>query len=97
MMQIDFLLDMINKIFNKYLSMSWDNRQDSTILNAGRLYYHCFLKGIQAGSVIGLLSIAPLLIRRNFNAEKMATRIAYSSLTGVTLSLGMCTAKVLSW
>ena len=52
------------------MDRNWDNRDSSAGLNATRLYWHCFNKGIQLGSVIGGGAVLPIICANNWRTNK---------------------------
>jgi hypothetical protein len=82
---------------------TWTNKDYPMWKNAAYLYQHCFLKGIQLGSVIGVVAANPirkLLAARKgvpYDIVSFAKTQNYSVLGGIIVGIGMCTMKVVKW
>jgi hypothetical protein len=81
----------------------WTNIHDSKELNFARLTWHCFKKGVQLGSVIGVTIFTPIILVRN---RKTATPFCFRKILkfqalgiglGTLISLGMMLGKYSSW
>lgn len=78
-------------------------RADSELLNGARLMRHVLIKGFQAGSVVGIATVLPLLaFRRRRQAGSLASgavpsllsAMGTSAVVGVALSGALGAAKV---
>ena len=80
----------------------WDNTNDSMTKNAARLYFHLIEKGFQAGGVVGLGLVLPILAYRRRGGKNSVNSLlraqGTSSLVGVgTTCLLMGPMKISKW
>lgn len=82
---------------------TWTNIDDPESLNFARLAWHCGVKGVQLGAVVGTAVVTPLTIflaARNkvpINYGLISRRLVYSMAGGSVFALGMMMAKYVGW